>query len=317
MTMITPSYLGETIEYSSLHACRSTLEDPTVQVVALAQQLVNGLTLGSVYVLIALSVTIVFGLTGIVNFAVGEMMMIAAYLTIVSVAFGVPYWLALIIVVLIMLAAGLALEVGAFRWTLPNPVNGFIVSLGMILILQASAVEIWGAQFRTMATPFDRTIHFGGVVVLGQDLFVAAIAIAAMVLLVLWLYRSKDGRALRAASEDRETARLMGIPATRLTAIAFAVGVGLAGLAGALVSSVAVVEPFMSANYLLKGFIVATVGGLGNINGAFVTGILVALIESVSAQYLPIEWTNAYVFAAMVLILLFRPGGLFGIRRGT
>jgi branched-chain amino acid transport system permease protein len=108
----------------------------------------------------------------------------------------------------------------------------------------------------------------------------------------------------------------MGVPATRLTALAFAVGVGLAAIAGGLAASLSVINPFLGSDYLLKGFVIATVGGLGNLTGAFVAGMLVALIEALSAQYLPVQWTDVYVFAAMLVVLLVRPGGLFGVQRG-
>jgi branched-chain amino acid transport system permease protein len=145
---------------------------------------------------------------------------------------------------------------------------------------------------------------------------ILGVALSVIIGFTLWLYKSRNGRALRAASEDREVAQLMGVPVLRLTSIVFAVGVGFAGLAGALVSSIAVVQPFMSANYLLKGFIIAIVGGLGNVTGTFVVGLFVALTEALSAQYLPVEWIDGYVGVFMIIILLIRPSGLFGVQRG-
>jgi branched-chain amino acid transport system permease protein len=284
--------------------------------IALLQQLLNGFTLGSLYVLVALSVTIVFGLTGIVNFAVGQMMMLAAYVTLVCVELHLSFWIGVVVAVLAVSAGGVALEKGLFRWTLSNPVNGFIISLGLILILQAFAVRVFGAEDRSIPQPLPHTIKLGGVAMGAQNLVVLCVAIVVMVVFLLWLYRTRDGRALRAASEDRATAGLMGVPATRLTALAFAVGVGLAAIAGGLAASLSVINPFLGSDYLLKGFVIATVGGLGNLTGAFVAGMLVALIEALSAQYLPVQWTDVYVFAAMMVVLLVRPGGLFGVQRG-
>jgi branched-chain amino acid transport system permease protein len=283
---------------------------------ALVQQLANALAMSSIYVLLALSVTIVFGLTGIVNFAVGEFMMIAAFLTFEAVHIGLPFWIAVVIAVACLALAGVAAEVSLFRWTLPAPDNGFIVSLGLILILQAVAVGAFGTEDRNLTRPLSGDVHIGSVVIGTQDVVIFAVAVAAMVAFVLGLYRSRTGRALRAASEDREVAQLMGVPATRLTMIAFGVGSAMAGLAGAMVSSIATVQPFMSANYLLKAFIIAVVGGLGNVPGAFVVGVLLSLTEALSAQYLPITWTDAYVAGVMIVVLLFRPEGLFGVQRG-
>jgi branched-chain amino acid transport system permease protein len=218
--------------------------------------------------------------------------------------------------VVILAVVGIGLERGVFRWTLPQPVNGFILSLGLILILQALVIQGFGAGDRSIPQSLPFAVHVLGTSMGAQNLVVLGVAIAVMIVFLLWLYRSRDGRALRAASEDRRTAGLMGIPATRLTALAFAVGVGLAAVAGGLTASLSVINPFIGSDYLLKGFVIATVGGLGNLTGAFVAGMLVALIEALSAQYLPVQWTNLYVFAAMVVILLIRPGGLFGVQRG-
>ena len=286
------------------------------QLTILLQQLVNALTLGSLYVLVALSVTIIFGLTGIVNFAVGQLMMLSSYLTLVFVTLQIPFAISVVLAVVILSVVVIGLERGVFRWTLPQPVNGFILSLGLILILQALVIQVFGAGDRSIPQSLPFAVHVLGVSMGAQNLVVLGVAVAVMIVFLLWLYRSRDGRALRAASEDRRTAGLMGIPATRLTALAFAVGVGLAAVAGGLTASLSVINPFIGSDYLLKGFVIATVGGLGNLTGAFVAGMLVALIEALSAQYLPVQWTNLYVFAAMVVILLIRPGGLFGVQRG-
>jgi branched-chain amino acid transport system permease protein len=282
----------------------------------LLQQLANAATLGSLYVLVALSITLIFGLTGIVNFAVGDLLVLGAFVTYALNTGGVPFIPAAALATLAMAVTGLGLERVAFRWTLPQPQNGFIVSLGLILVIQSFVVLIWGSEFRNMGQPLPQTLHIGKVVIGAQNLAVLGVALLAMALLVAWLYRTRDGRALRAASEDRETAQLMGIPTKRLTALAFSIGVGLAGLAGAMVASVGVIYPFLSSAFLLKGFAIATIGGLGSLAGAFIAGIMVALIETLSAQYLPVQWIDAYVFGAMLVILLIRPSGLFGVQRG-
>jgi branched-chain amino acid transport system permease protein len=286
------------------------------QLTILLQQFINALTLGSLYVLVALSVTIIFGLTGIVNFAVGQLMMLSAYLTLVFVELHIPFAISVVLSVAILAVVGICLERGVFRWTLSQPVNGFILSLGLILILQAVVIQVFGSGDRSIPQPLTFTVHVLGVSMGAQNLVVLVVAVSVMVVFLLWLYRSRDGRALRAASEDRRTAGLMGIPATRLTVIAFAVGVGLAAVAGGLTASLSVINPFLGSAYLLKGFVIATVGGLGNLTGAFVAGMLVAFIEALSAQYLPVQWTDLYVFAAMVTVLLIRPGGMFGVQRG-
>jgi branched-chain amino acid transport system permease protein len=281
-----------------------------------AQQLINGVTLSSIYVLVALSATVVFGLTGIVNFGVGAFLTIGAFITIAAVHAGLPFGVAVILAILALVIIGLFAEAVFFRWTLPRPENGFIVSLGLIIVIEALIVKIWGSSYRSIGEPLPQTLKLGSLVVGAQNVLILAISITTIVVFTVWLYKSRQGRALRAASEDREVAQLMGIPATRLTALVFAIGIGFAGLAGALVSSITVVDPFIGGAYLLKGFIIAIVGGLGNIKGAFIVAIVVAVTESISAQYLPIAWTDAYVAIVMIAILLIRPAGLFGIQRG-
>ena len=282
--------------------------------VPLIQQLVNGLSTGSIYVLIALGITIVFGLTGIVNFAVGEFMAVAALLVVSIVSGGHSFVIGAIAAIALMGTIGVGAEPTLFRWTLKTPINGFIVSLGLILVLQSLEVKFWGTEYRSIPQPVPNTFSVLGIRLAAQNLIVLAIASAAMVALVYWLYRTKQGRALRAASEDREVAELMGINTRRLTMLVFSIGLAFAGLAGALIASLNVVYPYMSGPYLLKGFAIAIVGGLGNVFGTFAAGFIVAVVETMSIQYLPIQWTDGYVFAVMIAILLIRPSGLFGAR---
>jgi branched-chain amino acid transport system permease protein len=282
--------------------------------VPLIQQLVNGFSTGSIYVLIALGITVVFGLTGIVNFAVGEFMAVSALIVVSVVSDSNSFVVAAIFAVALMGVLGVGVEPVLFRWTLKNPINGFIVSLGLILVLQSLEVRWWGTEYRSIPQPVPNTFAIFGVRLAAQNLIVLAVASAAMVTLVYWLYRTKQGRALRAASEDREVAELMGIDTRRLTTLVFSIGLAFAGLAGALIASLNVVYPYMSGPYLLKGFAIAIIGGLGNVFGTFAAGFIVAIVESLSFQYLPIQWTDGYVFAVMIVILLIRPNGLFGAR---
>jgi branched-chain amino acid transport system permease protein len=284
--------------------------------VRLIQNLVDGVTLGAVYVLIALSITLIFGLTRIVNFAVGTLLMIAAFIVYAIVAGGGSYWLGLVVAVAALALLGFALERVVFRWTLPHPDNGFVVSLGLILVLEAFATQVWGTTSRSVATPLDGSLHIGGVVIGTNNLVVLGVVVLATVGLLVWLLRSRDGRALRACSENREAAQLMGIPVTKLTALVFTLAIGLIGLAGALVTTYSTVQPSLGDSFVLLAFVIAIAGGLGNVTGTIVAGVLVAIVQSLAQAYLPLNWTDGFVFLVVILILIVRPEGLFGVRHG-
>jgi branched-chain amino acid transport system permease protein len=285
-------------------------------VIDLLQNLVDGITVGAVYVLIALSITMIFGLTGIVNFAVGDLMMVAAFIVYTVVQHGGSFYLAVLIAIAAMAILGFVLERVAFRWTLSRPENGFVVSLGIVLVLEAGAVLIWGTTSRAVQTPLSGTLHVGGVVIGVSNLVVLGSVIVVTAIFLGWLTRSRDGRALRAASENREAAQLMGVPTVRLTVIVFVTATALVGLAGALVTTYSTVQPFMGADFLLIAFVIAILGGLGSVLGTLVAGIAVAVIQSLAQGYLPLGWSDAFVFLAVMLMLLWKPEGLLGLRHG-
>jgi branched-chain amino acid transport system permease protein len=285
-------------------------------VTELAQHLVDGVTLGAVYVLVALSITVIFGLTGIVNFAVGALMTISAYLVFAVTSHGGSLVGGILVAVVAMAVFGGVLERVTFRWTLSEPHNGFIVSLGLILILQAGAIVVWGTDTHSVSSDFTSQYKVGGVIVGQSNLVVLVAALVAASLFLLWLTRSKSGRALRGASENREAAQLMGIPVTRLTTIVFVIASALIGLSGSLVTTYSTIYPLMGTSFLLISFVIAIVGGLGSIKGTLVAGVGVAILQSLAMGYLPIQWTDAFVFAAVVVVMLLRPDGLFGVRHG-
>jgi branched-chain amino acid transport system permease protein len=285
-------------------------------VINLLQNLVDGVTVGAIFALIALSITMVFGLTGIVNFAVGDLMMVAAYIVYSLTHIGWSFYLAGAVAVVALAVLGLILERVAFRWTITKPENGFIVSLGLILVLEAGATLIWGSSPRSVNSPLTANLHWGRVVVGVSDLVVFGTVIVVTGIVLAWLSKGRDGRALRAASENRVAAQLMGVATVRLTMIVFAASTALVGVAGTLVTTYSTVQPLMGADYLLIAFVVAIVGGLGNVKGTLVGGMLVAVIQSLAQGYLPLQWSDAFVFLAVIVILLVRPEGLFGVRHG-
>lgn len=277
------------------------------------QQLFNALRISGVYALVALGITVIFGLTGIVKFSIGELLTLGAFLTF---SFWdndrLIFFLAVPAAALSVGMLTLLLERAAFRHTLEQPVNGFIVSLGLILVLQNVVIEAWGEEARAIPPVFKDIWEVGGVRMPAHDWFVIAVTAALIATLIGSLRFTKYGRAVRACAEDRDAAALMGIPVAWVIAITFALGGALAATAGGLLASMQIVHAYIGAQYLLKGFAVALVGGLGSIEGAVVAAILVGTTETMAAGYLYTEWRDAYTFALMILVLLIRPTGLFG-----
>jgi len=276
------------------------------------QQILNGLSIASVITLIAVGVTLIFGLTGIINFAHGEFLMIGSIVTWLAVSNGLPFPPALFLAVVAVAAMGFALERGLFRFTLERPTNGFIVSLGLIVVLQHIVVLLWDPNQKSIPRPLSTVWDVGGVRVASVRMMVILVTIAVVALTFVMITRSRYGRALRASVEDRDTAALMGIPVRRYITGVFVFGSALAGLGGALLIALFPVTPFTGGTMVMKGFAVALIGGLGNLTGAVVAGLILGIVEGFSAGYGLSEWTDAYSFGLMILVLLFRPHGLFG-----
>lgn len=280
------------------------------------QQLFNALRISGVYALVALGITVIFGLTGIVKFSIGQLITLGAFLTFSLWDHNrLPFLLAVPVAAIIVGLVALLMERVMFRFTIETPINGFIVSLGLILVLQSIIVEIWGIDARAIPPLVTKVWHPGGVYMPAHDWIVIWITIGLIATLLLTLRTTKYGRAMRACAEDRDAAALMGIPVDWVIAGTFALGGALAGTAGGLLGSMNVINVYIGASYLLKGFAVALVGGLGNIEGAVVAAILVGVTETMAAGYLQHpEWRDGYTFALMILVLLIRPTGLFRAR---
>ena len=198
------------------------------------QQVVNGLSIASIFALVAIGITLIFGLTGLVMFAHGELLMLGGYVTFVTVESGGNFFAGLVFAALAMGLVGLALERGLFQFTLNKPVNGFIISLGLIIVFQHIALEIWSGEQRVIPRPISTVIDVGAIRITGTRLMVIGLTIALVALAFLVIERSRYGKALRASAEDRETARLMGIRARRYITAIFIFGGAAAGLGGGL-----------------------------------------------------------------------------------
>lgn len=274
------------------------------------QQVYNGIAIGSIYALIAVGITLIYGLSRIIHFAVGELVMFGAFASWEIHQLTGSFTLALLGAIMVMGLVGLLTERAIFRFTLKTPLTGFIVSLGLILVFQGTAVLFWTANTQYVLPPLEGAWDLGAVVVIKQTLLNIAITVAALGAVWWVLMFTKYGKALRAVADDSGAASLMGIPVRVVIMSAFIAGTALAGAAGWLVLSAGSISPFVGASYLLRGFAVALIGGLGSVTGAAIAGLGLGIAESLAAGYVGAGWNDAYVFGLMILILLWRPTGL-------
>ena len=274
------------------------------------QQVFNGLSLASIFVLVSVGITLIFGLTGIVMFAHGELLMLGALITWAVVDNGGNFFVVLPVATLVVGSIGLVLDRGLFGFTLESPVNGFIVSLGLIFVLQGAAVKLWTGQVRFIPRPVTEVWDLGGVRLTAVRVLVMGMTAALLAITFVVVKRTRYGKALRAISEDRETAVLMGVPVRRYITVVFVLGSAVAGFGGVLLVALFPVSPFIGSNFVIKGFAVALIGGLGKVEGAVVGSVVLGLVEAMSAGYLAPEWTDAYAFGAMILVILLRPQGI-------
>ncbi|MEJ0070649.1 MAG: branched-chain amino acid ABC transporter permease [Pseudomonadota bacterium] len=282
----------------------------------LVGQTLNGIIVGTLYGIIALGVTLTFGITGIVNFALGEFMMIGAYLTwyLVDVV-GLPYPVALLPAVAGAAACGFAADQLLFRFTRNNLVNGLLVSIGLISVVEAGALLLWTATPKDMSYVLTGAVHLGAISLPKMKLMVFALLAAVIFLTYAALSRTWMGRAAYAFSQNPEAAMLMGVRTKLLQSSVVVYSTALAGFGGALYASLYSLEPAMGGLYILKGVEAAILGGIGSLLGALAGGIILGVTEAIGSIYLPSAFRDAYGLIFVVAILLYNPSGLFGSER--
>ena len=288
------------------------------------QQLLNGLTLGAVYALIALGYTMVYGIIQMINFAHGEIFMIGAYagltvfLLLGSAGGG---WLRLVaglgIAAAFCCLLGLAVERIAYRPLRSAPkLSVLITAIGVSFFLQNAVMLFYGAQDRYVPELLPvRHWGVGAVAVTPMQAIIFGVSLLLMLGLQAIVYGTKLGRCMRATAQDPLAARLMGIPVDRVIATTFAIGSGLAGVGGALFGVYYSTINFHDGYLVgLKAFTAAVLGGIGNLPGAMLGGLLLGLLEGLGAGYVSAQWKNVVAFAVLILVLLLRPRGLLGER---
>jgi branched-chain amino acid transport system permease protein len=276
------------------------------------QQLINGMSVASVTILIGIGITLIFGLAGIVNFAHGEFLMVGGMVTWLLVTAGVNFFAAALAAMVVVGALGFVAERGLFRFTLERPMNGFIMSIGLSVILQNVVIRALNEVQKTIPDPVPGVWTVGGVDIIAMRAIVVAITAGIVAITYFGISRSRYGVALRASVADRDTAALMGIPVRRYVTGVFIYGSILAGLGGALLIALFPITPFTGSTIIISGFAVSLIGGLGNVGGAVVGGLILGLVNALSAQYGSPAWNDAYALIVMVIVLIVRPQGLLG-----
>jgi len=288
----------------------------------LLQQLVNGLTIGAVYALIALGYTMVYGILQLINFAHGEVFMLGAYVGVAALALlgpsvsGLPAGLAMAAAAMAGCAAlGWGIERLAYRPLRRSPkLTALITAIGVSFLLQNAVMLGFGARDRRVPNPLPAVRWaIGGVAVTGMQVVIIVTAALMLVLLHRFIRRTRLGQAMLATAQDPVAARLLGIPVDTVIAWTFVIGSALAGLGGVLFglyySTINFHDGYLTG---LKAFTAAVLGGIGNLPGAALGGVLLGLLEGLSAGYLSSQWKNAVAFLVLVLLLMFRPRGLMG-----
>lgn len=278
--------------------------------------LISGLSLGSIYALIALGYTMVYGIAKMLNFAHGDVIMVGAFTVIVSVMMlGFPIWAGLLLSVVICTVLGMTIERVAYKpLRKAEPLTVLITAIGVSYLLQNVALLIFGSTQKSFPTVFHvSSVHFGDVSMSGESVVTLAVTIVIMICLSLFINKTRAGKAMRAVSQDKEAAELMGISVNRTISMTFAIGSALAAVAGVFYGATyGFIGPFTGSMPGIKAFVAAVFGGIGSIPGAMVGGILLGVLESMSKAYISTELSDAIVFASLIVVLLVRPTGLFG-----
>ncbi|ULB12563.1 branched-chain amino acid ABC transporter permease (plasmid) [Cereibacter azotoformans] len=277
------------------------------------QQLVNGLALGSTYALVALGLTLIFGVLLIPNFAHGEFYMLGAFLTYAMVLAGMNFWLAMALAVGAVILLGCVVDRLAFKPVEQAPPLSMMISaLASSIILQQSAMLIWGGEARTIPAPVTGVLRTPFFIVTWMQLIVMASLLLAAAGVWLVLNRSRLGLAIRAVAQNRDAALLMGISMFQVRLATFAIGAALGAIAGALLGATFPIYPTMGVNPVLKAFVVLVLGGIGSLPGAVFGGLFLGVVEVMVAGYISSELSDIGAFAILVAVLLLRPQGFFG-----
>lgn len=281
----------------------------------LAPQMINGLSIGVAVVLMALGLTIIFGLLDVINMAHGEFYAIGAYLTVAFLGLGLSFWWALALTPLVMAVLGYVTERGLIQRVFHSKDRHtltLLLTFGVAIVLEDILKIVFGANPLRIETPIQGATELVGLFFPNYRLFV--MAVGGLLIAAVWLlvFRTSLGAIVRAAAFDRHMSASLGVPVSRVYASTFAFGVALAGIAGVLLAPIYSVFPTMGRDFVLIAFSVVIIGGMGSIKGAVLSGLLLTQIQSISSLFISPVWNDPLLFGIMVLVLIWRPQGLFG-----
>jgi branched-chain amino acid transport system permease protein len=281
----------------------------------IVQQLANGIVMGMIYALVAIGLTLILGILVVINFAQGELYMLGAFFT-----FSAAYYLRtgyFISTIMAIVAVGLCgilfekLTVRPLRGRGPHIV--LLSLIGLSEFLKNIAILIWGPNPRLIVSPYaGKKVIIGPVYLTQQRILIVCVGILIILLIHFLIKRTKLGMAMRAVARDKGTAALMGIDVDKIYAFTFALGSALAGVAGALLGAIFNIETTMGEWAALKGFVVVIMGGMGNVPGAIFSGLFLGIAETICVGFISVNYKEVIGYVMLILILLYRPQGLFG-----
>ena len=285
---------------------------------SIIQSLINGISIGAVYAIIALGYTMVYGIAKMLNFAHGDVIMVGAYISFCVTSYlGLPAIVSVLAAMVVCTLLGILIEGLAYK-----PLRGvpslavLITAIGVSYFLQNAAQLIWGSApkiYPSVVTMEPIQLFGGQIIITGQVIVTVLASVLIMVALTLFTGKTKTGKAMRAVSEDRDAAQLMGINVNRTISMTFAIGSALAAIAGVLLcSTVPTLMPTTGSMPGIRAFTAAVFGGIGSIPGAMLGGILLGIIETLAKAFISSQFSDAIVFAVLILVLLVKPSGLLG-----
>ena len=278
--------------------------------------LINGISLGSIYAIIALGYTMVYGIAKMLNFAHGDVIMIGCYVVFMTMSgMNMNPLLSVILAVVVCTVLGVIIEKVAYKpLRKASPLAVLITAIGVSYLLQNIALLIFGADTKSFSSVVPlQNIKIGGITITGVTVVAVLACIVIMIGLMIFIKKTKAGQAMLAVSEDKDAAQLMGVNVNGTISLTFAIGSGLAAIAGVLLcSAYPTLTPYTGSMPGIKAFTAAVFGGIGSIPGAFIVGILLGIIEILGKAYISSQLSDAIVFAVLIIVLLVKPTGILG-----
>ena len=280
----------------------------------IAQQLINGVVAGTLYCLIAIGLTQIYGVLGISHFAHGSVVMVAGYISYtIARLLGFPWVVAGVVTILFCMLLGMLIERFFYRPVMKGPaINIFIIALGLMFIFENLTQVIWGTDKVSIILKDNVSINMGSVSITTYKVYLIVITAILIAALLIIMKRTKMGRSIRAVAMNKEAAAIVGVNVNGTYRLVFAIGSALAGLCGLFLVTVGSVDPPTGGYIIVKGFAVMILGGMGSIPGVVVGSLIMGLIEAFGGMLLGTAFKDAYGFIIIILVLVFKPSGLFG-----